>query len=480
MSDRSPIVVASNRGPIALVRQADGNVIEKRGVGGLVTAVGGATRGREASWVAAAITDEDHERVAAGSGRLDLADDEGGVLHVRLADIDRDDYRTYYDDFSNRVLWFVHHGLWDEVPDLRSEHAGAWETYRAVNARFAALVDEEAEDEALVFSQDYHLSLVPAGLRARRSDVAIAHFQHTPFAPPDRYAALPGEWGRTLLEGMLAADVVGFHADRWVERFLACCAAVLGARIEDTTVHHRGHATRVGAYPIGASPEVLAAEAAHPRVRDRLERLERTLDGRLLMLRVDRTDLSKNIVRGFLAFEQLLERREDLRARVLHAAFLTPSRGGVPEYLTYMQEVHAIVERINTRFGTPEGAPVLLDIQDDFQRTLAGFRRYDVLVVNAVSDGMNLVAREGPIVNERDGVLVLSRETGAAAELGEAALVIDPFDVGDTSRAMERALDMDADERRSLAGRLRPRAAGAPPEHWLERQIEDLQRARGR
>lgn len=472
------MVVASNRGPVTYARDAEGEIVERRGVGGLVTAVGGAIRGREATWVAAAITDEDRAR-AATLPRFAL-DWEGSRLNVRLVDIEPATYDAYYNELSNRVLWFLHHYLWtaSETPEFGEGDAATWQAYGAANALFARAVAEDAASDAVALTQDYHLSLLPGMLRETRPDLRIAHFLHIPFCQPDQYALLPDAWGRAILEGLLAADVIGFHSERWARNFLACCTAVLGARVRGRTVTHGERTSRVGVYPIGVSADLTAAEVAQPAVKEARARLDDMVGDRALILRVDRTELSKNILRGFIAYEQLLRARPDLHGRIVHLARLTPSRRDVPEYERYLGLCTGRAARINERYATDGWQPLILEIEDDFARTLAAYQRYDVLVVNPVYDGMNLVAREGPVVNERDGVLILSRNAGAWAELAPAALTVNPFDTGETARALETALDMAPEARTERATRLRPLAYGTPPERWLEHQIRDLQRAR--
>jgi len=481
--DATPIVVASNRGPVVLAR-TNGSIEQRRGVGGLVTAVGGALLARDATWIAAAITDVDREEAAAGRGAFDVDRHLGagarGILHVHLTDLDPAAYDLYYNEFSNRTLWFLHHDLWDSprTPAFGAGGAEAWDAYRAVNERFAATIAEAAPRGSAVLPQDYHLSLVPALLRERRPDLQQAFFWHIPFSSPDNYRVLPDAWGAALLEGMLGADIVGFHTQRWARNFTDCCRELLGARVRGKTIWHERGTTRVGVYPIGVNIDNLSEEAARADVARARASIDDVVRDRTLILRVDRTELSKNILRGFIAYEMLLEQRPDLHERIIHLAFLTPSRHGVPEYEEYVQACKIRAAAINERFGTPSWQPLVVEIEDDFPRTLAAYQRYDVLVVNPVYDGMNLVAREGPCLNERDGVLVLSRNAGAAAELAPAALIVNPFDPAGTAAAIERALAMDRGERQAMAARLRPLARGTSPARWLGTQLKDLSRLR--
>jgi len=470
MSSARPIVVASNRGPVTFTEGG-----ERRGVGGLVTAVGGALGGRDATWIAAARTAEDRER--AGE-RLDLAWG-SERLHVRFVDIDAATFAAYYDGFSNRVIWFVNHYLWDAAtaPDFEVEHGAHWVAFGAAAERFADAIADESVEGSLALPQDYHLALVPALLRERLPDLPVGMFWHTPFCQPDQFGLLPDAWASALLEGMLGADLIGFHASRWADNFMACCATVLGTSARGHTLHHRGHTTRVGVYPLGVDVEGLAAQAAKPGVEEQLAMLNAQVGDRVMLLRVDRTEMTKNILRGLLAYEHLLEARADLREQVVHMVMLSPSRSGIAEYEAYIQDCRARAATINDRFGTDGWTPVLFEVRNEFERTLAAYRRYDVLLVNPVYDGMNLIAREGPLLNERNGVLVLSRNAGAAAELGDAAIMVNPFDIEGTARALAQALDMDRGARETHAAAVRAAAAGTPPARWLQAQIRDLERA---
>ncbi|MFN2614625.1 MAG: trehalose-6-phosphate synthase [Actinomycetota bacterium] len=475
MDAEQRVVIASNRGPVALVRDDAGAVVEKRGVGGLVTAVGGALYGRKATWIAAPITDDDRARASSADASINI-----NGFRVRLADIDGDLYDAYYNEFSNRILWFLHHHLWEPArgPAFEPHEEEHWDAYREVNQRFASLIAEEAPWDALCLPQDYHLSLVPDALRKFRPDLRVALYWHIPFCQPDQYRILPDAWGTALLEGMLAADLIGFQTDRWATNFIACVRDVLGARARGKTITFKDRETRVGVYPVGVNEQNLSEEAARPEVDEHLRQIDEMVGDRALILRVDRTELSKNIMRGLIAYETMLERKRALRERVVHLILLAPSRRDVPEYRRYIDDCRLRAERINDRFGTPDWKPIILEIEDNFPRTLAAYRRYDVLVVNPVYDGMNLVAREGPTLNERDGVLVPSRNAGAAAELSPAALIVNPFDTLKTATAIETALELGGEERRRRAVRLRKLARGTPPDRWLDEQTRDLTRLR--
>ncbi len=457
MQDR-PVVIASNRGPLTFSVDTDGALRARRGAGGLVSGIGPLVAGTETTWVAAAMSDGD--RRAATEGVTSVED-----FRIRMLDLDPYEHRAAYDVVCNGTLWFLHHGLFDLArrPRFDLRWRESWDAYRSVNRAFAAAIAEVAPTGAAVLVQDYHLALLGPLLEQLRGDLATVHFSHTPFAGPDLMRVLPSEIGRELLEGMTGHRSCGFHAERWAAAFRASCRDLLGD--EPSTF----------VTPLASDAAELEELAGSDACTRALESLEREIAGRALIVRVDRIELSKNLLRGFLAFDHLLERHPRWQGRVSFGAFVYPSREGLPEYLAYRQEVETTVERINERWGTPDWQPILLDTTDDFARSLAALRRYDVLLVNPIRDGLNLVAKEGPIVNEHDGVLALSPEAGAWAELGAAALRVEPFDIVGTAERLAEALAMDPSERRAHSRAVRSLAVARQPSDWLT----DLRAAAG-
>jgi trehalose 6-phosphate synthase len=447
-----PIVLASNRGPITFDFGDGGDLRMKRGGGGLIAVVGGALEGSDATWIASAMSDGDREAASRG-----VIEAEG----YRVKTIVVEGMGGYYDVISNSTLWFLHHGLFDAPRRPRFDRAWrvAWDEYRSVNDAYARAIADDAPQGAIVLVQDYHLSLVPAALRALRDDVRIVHFHHTPFAGPDALRILPAEVAGELLEGLAGAHACGFHTDRWASAFRASCRELIG----------REPKTFVA--PGAADGEDIGKVAASDACAAKLRELDDAVADRKLIVRVDRIELSKNIVRGFLAYDDLLRHRPEWRARVVFGAYVYPSREGLAEYLAYRQEVEGLIARINEEWSTPDWTPILYDARDDFPRSIAALRRYDALLVNPVRDGLNLIAKEGPLVNERNGVLLLSRESGADGELGGAAIEINPFDVSGTADALHRALSMGDDERAAHATEVRARAAARTPHDWFADQI---------
>jgi len=451
VADR-PVVIVSNRGPVSF-REHDGELVARRGAGGLVTGLA-SLAGNDATWIAAAISDAD--RAAAARGAVDT---EG--FRVRLLDIDPALYSLAYDVVSNATLWFVHHHLYDLArrPRFDDRFAEAWHAYRAVNDLFADAVAEVAPDDAAVLVQDYHLTLLAPRLRDRRPDLRLVHFSHTPFAVPDLLRVLPAEPLTELLDGMAEHDACGFHSARWAAAFIDSCREVLD----------RAPVTFVA--PLAPDPADLATSAGSDACRAALDALDAQVGDRQLIVRVDRIELSKNLLRGFHAFDELLEKNPQLRERVVFAAFCYPSREGLPEYLAYRQEVEWLVRRLNDKWSTDDWTPILFDPNDDYPRSVAALRRYDVLLVNPIRDGLNLVAKEGALVNERNGLVVLSTEAGAFDELEGVVLGVNPFDVSGTSDALRVALEASPSEREVAAEALRERAKLRTPRQWLADQL---------
>lgn len=454
-------VLASNRGPLAFHLEG-GHPVAGVSAGGLAGSLHPLVVGTGATWVACALSDAD--RIAARTGLMS----ENG-LRLELIDPEPDRYRMAYDVVSNATLWFCHHHLFDAARRPRSDGRWleAWDAYREFNGMFAARVAEVAPEGGRVLVQDYHLALLGSELATLRPDLRTVHFTHTPFADPSVLRMLPTAVTNQLLAGMAGYGACGFHTERWAAGYRACqreLGSASGAAAPAPTF--------VSA--LATDPDRLAASLAQPEVATALAQLEAEIGGaeRAVIVRVDRMELSKNLLRGFWAFEELLERETRVRGQVVFVALAYPSRQGLAEYLAYQNEVESTVARINEQWATPDWTPIVLHVEDDYHRSLAALTRYDVLLVNPVRDGMNLVAKEGPLVNANDGVLVLSREAGAFEELSSAVIALNPFDVSGTAAALAQALDMERGERSVLAKSLRELVLARHPSDWLREQTD--------
>jgi trehalose 6-phosphate synthase len=464
------VLVASNRGPVSYEMRDDGSLHAKRGGGGLVSGLSAIGPDAHAVWVCAALSDGDREAARRAEGGRLPAGDTGGQ-QVRMLDIAPDVFSDAYNGIANSALWFVHHMLYQTPlePVFDAEFRRQWASYQAYNQAFAEALAQEAGQGAVVVIQDYHLALAPRMLRRLRPDLRIGHFSHTPWAPPDYFRLLPDDIAAELLGGILGADHAAFLTRRWADAFVACCHAVLGPGIP------AAGETRIGVHGLGADAEFLRKRSHEPDVDERMRALREEIgEGRRTIVRVDRTELSKNIVRGLLAYRQLLDDHPEWRERVVHVAFAYPSRQDLAVYRDYTAEVQRVADEINAAYGTAGWTPVVLHVKDDFARSLAAYRLADVALVNPIRDGMNLVAKEIPLVSDAGCALVLSREAGAYEELGEDAVVVNPYDIVGTAGALQEALTMGDEERAERSKRLAAAATALPPAAWFLEQLGAL------
>ena len=460
-------MIVSNRGPVGFRREA-GALRTVRGAGGLVTALRSLVHRHDVAWVATALGEADRE-VAVGGPRDERLDD-GGAFRLHLVALEPAVYHPFYRVIANPVLWFVQHGLWELKHDPDADLRAAWDDgYVAANrALAAAAVGElDARPGAPLLVQDYHLYLVPSLVRAARPEARIAHFVHIPWVGPERWAVLPEPIVRAVHEGLLAADSIGFHTERWRAAFVETCEAVLGRGAEAAA---RSHAN-----PIAIDAADLERLAASAAVQERRREL-RAVRPEILVLRVDRTDPSKNAVRGFAAFGRLLELEPELAGRTQLVALLDPSRQEIPEYVEYRQATESAAAAVNDHFGRPGWEPVRLDVRDDFPASVAAFLEYDVLLVNPVMDGLNLVAKEAPLVNERGGAVILSREAGAYEELRDWVLGVDPRDVEEQAAALRAAIRLPAATRDARRAAICDHVRRHDLDAWAGRELEELAR----
>jgi trehalose 6-phosphate synthase len=482
---KARVLLASNRGPVSFrfvtdEGQESPHLVSHRGGGGLVSALGVIECPEPTVWVCAALSDADRQAArTAPSGRIDLAGhetDHPGGTGVRMLDIDRVVYDRAYNAVANRTLWFVAHLLFDTAtsPSFGPAFRREWDAYCSYCAAFAGALAEEAAPGATVLVQDYHLALTPLLLRQLRPDLRIGHFTHTPWAPPEYFRMLPDDVARQLLTGMLGADRLSFLDERWAAAFRACCEDLLGASIRGSDIEFAGRITRTGVHPLGVQAADLRERATHADVVSRAAALREWAGDRKIVLRIDRTELSKNIVRGLEAYRELLRSRPHWRERVVHLALCYPSRHDLPEYREYTAAVQRLAAEIEDEFATPTWEPLRLEVSDDWARSLAAYGIADVLLVNPIRDGMNLVAKEGPVLSRRGLALVLSSQAGAATELGSDALLINPFDITETAAALEEALSMPDEERAWRCGRLARTAGALPPQTWFDQQVQAL------
>ncbi len=474
-----PLVLVSNRGPVTF--QPDGRV--RRGTGGLVTALIGLATHRDVTWIASAMTEQDVLAAEEHNGRpFPVRAPGGGEYRVKLVASDPDAYDRFYNIIANPMLWFIQHYLWDlsNAPDIRRNETEAFEFgYNAVNEDLARAVLEELEgvEKPVVMAHDYHLYTLPGLIRRARPDAFLHHFVHIPWSQADSWRVLPAMIREDVYYGILSNDIIGFHTRSYQRNFLQCCRDLLGLEVDmdSGVVHCDSREVWVRAYPLPIDSGAVQAVATRPRVRQfERELLHRRRDH--LILRVDRADLSKNVLRGFSAFDVFLEQHPEFREKVTFIAQLMPSRTDVPEYAEYIERIEAVVAVVNHRHGSPDWMPIQLKLRDDLEEAVAAYKHYDVLMVNAMFDGMNLVAKEGPMVNEHAGVSILSENTGAHEELGEFALSVNPFDIQELADSIHAALTMHQEERRRRHEGLKSIVTARNPGDWIDEQLADIRR----
>jgi trehalose 6-phosphate synthase len=481
VGERRKLIVVSNRGPVTYARGESGERVARRGGGGLVTALRSLVSEQDVTWIASAMSDEDRAAAReAGAEAIEETARDGSPFRLRLIEHAETAYDHFYNVFSNPLLWFLQHYLWElaYTPAIDNGIYRAWdEGYVRVNRTFAEVVLAELEQqpEAAVFFHDYHLYLAPRFVRDQAPNATLAHFVHIPWPQRDYWNILPELMRTAIHDGLLANDVVGVHTARWQVNLLRCLTDIAGAASDFSagTASYRGRRTRVTHHAISVDPsEFEELAASEPVLAEERELVEQRPEK--LIVRVDRTDPSKNVVRGFRAFELYLAAHPEMHERVVMLALLDPSRQDIPEYSEYLGAVQREARRVNDRFERGSWQPIDLRIEDNFPESVAAYKQFDVLFVNAIFDGMNLVAKEAPLVNERNGVVILSENAGAHEELGEWAVTVNPFDVYGQADALHRALSLPEDERRRRLEAIRAHVTANDQSSWIEAQLHEL------
>jgi trehalose 6-phosphate synthase len=491
LPDGERLIVVSNRGPLHFSHTRTGGWNAARGSGGLVTALAELGRIAPVTWVSTAMDPGD--RAAAGAMARD--DDDGRQLRalvaaelpdqdlrLALADVPNAAYNGHYGVVSNPFLWFIQHQLYSlpYAPLVDDHLVDAWRTgYRVINERLGEAAVEAAgpSERPVVLLQDYHLYLCARTIRAARPESLLLHFNHIPWPAVESWQVLPQGLRRAICQGLLANDILGFQTDRYATNFLlAVDAFVRDARVDPAgrNVRWEGRTISVRSYPISVDPGALATFAASDAVTERRTALEQRLEraGRpRLIVRVDRLEPSKNALRGFLAFEAMLKRRPSLRDSVRFLAIQSASRENLPEYAHYASEVREVIARVNG-MADPDRAPIWLLDGSEYALAIAALQLADVVLVNPIVDGMNLVAKEAVLVGAP--VLVLSETAGAAEQLAGDSLMVTAADVAGTSRTLEQALSVSDAERAYHLRRLRASVRTEDLEWWLARQMRDL------
>jgi trehalose 6-phosphate synthase len=469
--------MVSNRGPVEHYFDDSGRIRRREAAGGVATALGSVARQQPVTWIATAASDADR-----AVGILDQRIQIGKDSSLRLLHLPEDAFNAYYGVFCNPILWFVQHSIGEhlQTADLAADALDAWrEGYQPINEAFAAAVIDELEGDGAdtqVMLHDYHLYTAPRMIRAARPRAALQHFVHIPWPGPSAWHRLPDPIVRRICAGLLANDSIVFQTEASVTAFLATCRAYLpDAKVLERQgeIEYLGQTSFVWSNPVSLDSRELETLRAQPAF-EQYQTAFAAPEGVKTIVRVDRLDPSKNVADGYEAFDLLLQRNPKLRGKVRFLSFLVPSRDGIPEYISYRQRVFDLVNAINRKYGSEDWTPITVFHEHNRLQALAALSLYDVLLVNSVADGLNLVSKEGPLMNERNGVLALSTTAGAFEELMCGAVPINPFDIVDTAQALERALNMCEKDRAQRQTAMRQAIAAHQTSDWLKQQLRDL------
>lgn len=464
------LLIVSNRLPVTASVRRGGGVSLTAASGGLATGMRPFHQASNGLWIG--WPGDVSQFSADDRAELERSLHDRGIVPVHLS---KEQIDRYYFGFSNRVLWPLFHYLIDRMP----VHAAGWEAYREVNEAFAEAVARVHRPGDLIWVHDYQLLLLPTLLRQRLPNARIGFFLHIPFPSADVFRILP--WRREVLDGMLGADLVGFHVSEYTRHFVDAVQKVVGGGIGADHIRVGKHEVGVGTFPMGVEADKFAELASDEEVRAEAAAIRRDAAGRQIVLGVDRLDYTKGIPRRLEAIERLLKARPELKDQMRYIQVAVPSRGEVDSYQRFKRLVEETIGRINGTCSTLRSTPIHYVYQSVSMRQLVAlYAAADVMLVTPLRDGMNLVAKEfvASRVND-DGVLVLSEFAGAAAELA-GAVIVNPYDIDAVAKRLYDALSMPAAERQTRMQAMRRRVHEYDIHHWagdflarLERQSTD-------
>lgn len=459
------LVVVSNREPW-VHKKSGGRIVCEQPAGGLVSALDSVMRSYGGTWVAWGSGNADKE-VSDSESRAMVPEEHPSYTLKRIW-LTKKEISNYYYGFCNRVLWPISH-LFREKAQFKKRY---WKAYKRVNNKFTKAILEEIRTGANVWVHDFHLSLVPKCLRDTREDVSTAHFWHVPFPPWEVFSSIP--WRREILSGLLGCDLIGFHTPSYVDNFLDAVEKEFSIDVmrKEGIVENRGQITRVKPFPIGIDYEKYRTLASSNRIRTSTLKLRKKLRAGRIIFGVDRLDYTKGILRRLLAFQRFLEKNPKYRGSVVFVQVAAPSRTKVREYQMMKKEIDETVGRINGRFQRPNWTPIIYIYRHiPTEELIAFYKVADVAMVTPIIDGMNLVAKEYVAVKD-EGVLILSEFAGASQELRDA-LLVNPYDIDKTAKAISKALSMTKEAREKHISVLREKVREHDIHWWLERFLNE-------
>ncbi len=482
---RRPLILVSNRGPVEHQMpegRTGGQPQPRRGSGSVVTSFSPLAQSFNFTWVSSAMGEGDRAVSGNGAGLRIKSPLPGHKINLRYVSTPRRAYHKYYNVICNPLLWFLQHYMWNPPynPTVDASVHDAWENgYVPVNEAFAKSVVSEArtgDTPPVVIGHDYHLYLLPEFVRRDLPGAIIQHYVHIPWPTPLYWNLIPRHIVQRICESLCAANLVGFQTEQDRRCFLDTVEEFVPEAQVDRqpgAVELYGQRCEAKVYPGSINVEEVQRIANSPRTLEYEARLKDEA-GESTIVRIDRAEPNKNIIRGFRAYEQLLTQRPELKGRVKFLAFLVPSRTHLRQYQRYMEEVKQVIQQVNNAHGSGAWQPIVPFMENNYAQAIAGMKLYDALLVNTLVEGMNLVAKEGPVVNNRDGVLVLSQSSGAYRQLAEGAITVAPTDVDGTAAALLQAITMPPAERKRRASLLYRTVSRHDNGEWLCRQLQDI------
>ncbi len=476
------LIIASNRGPIEFFHEDNGKIGMKTGAGGMVPALVPVIEKVGGTWIASAMNKADIEMASQFSENRIPVPLESPEFTVQLIILDKEKYNEFYNTFNNSLLWYIHHYLWNLTykPEINEDIHKAWQSYQYVNQKFAERIIKEAssvEKEPLIMLQDIHLQTCPLYIRQKFEDIFLSQFIHIPWPQPDYFSILPDYIEKSIIEGLLSNDHIGFHIKKYVKNFLMTCEKYAdGVDFKNNIVYHKDRKIFVNNYPISVDVKKLNKIALSNEVLKYEEYVKKIKGNNFLIYRTERTDLSKNIIRGFKAYDLFFQKYPEFKGKVTFFITGVTTRQSVKEYRDYKTKVSEIIHEINEKYSKDDWIPIVSHFDAEYSMVTAAFKNYDCLLVNSINDGMNLVPKEGSTVNENNGVLIISETTGAYDELKEYSININALDVSETAQAIYKAITMKQDERKKRLNGLKDAVSQYDVYKWIEEQFNHIQK----
>ena len=475
------LIVVSNRGPVEFYKY-NSKIKMKRGAGGLVSTLLPLMETLNGVWIASAMTPGDVEVAKQyPDNRVPITKD-NPLFWVPFVVVEPEQYECYYSTISNPLLWFVQHYMWNSpyTPDIDDRIHQAWEEgYKYMNQKFAEKVYSESKinnKEPLIMLQDYHLYLCPAYIRKKMKHTFLSQFIHIPWPQSDYFNIIPEYMRKAIIEGLLSNNLLGFHIPRYVNNFLHTCEEYVDeVDYDNGIIWHDGQSTHVKSYPISVDYEGIKKLASSKEVSLKEKTIKEIKGNCFLFYRTDRADLSKNIIRGFQAYELFLYKYPEYHGKVKFLTTGKPTRQQIREYYDYYYDIMDIIEEINLKFGTDDWKPIELIFKADYKLVVAAFKNYDCMIVNPIADGMNIVPKEASAVNLKKGVIILSEKAGCFEELKDNVLAVNPYDISQTAEAYKNAINMDDEEREYRFSNLQKSVGQRTIYHWISEQFEDIE-----